>query len=128
MPPIVDGRPSRLQPPHHLTAKEAKLFHEVVTNTPSGQFSASDVYLLATFVQITALLEDAAAQARKADDKTRQIKFKMLSELCKTQAVLATKLRLAPQSRISSITAARQAANHRPSFYDTMNIPEEWQS
>jgi hypothetical protein len=127
-PLIVDGTPSRLLPPHHLTAKEAKLFHDVVSNTPSGQFSASDTYLLATFVQITALLEGAAATARKADDKTRQIKFKMLSELAKTQSLLATKLRLAPQSRISQITAARQANNHKPSFYDTMRSDWDWQS
>jgi hypothetical protein len=69
VPPIVDGTPLRLQPPHHLTAKEAKLFHEVVTNTPPGQFSASDTYLLVTFVQITALLEDAATRRERQTTK-----------------------------------------------------------
>jgi hypothetical protein len=44
----------------------------------------------------------------------------MLTELGKQQALLCTKLRLTPQSRTSQITAARQAAQHRPSAYDLM--------
>ncbi len=116
---IEDAGPN-LRPPHHLTAKEAQLFHEVVANTPPGQFSASDTYLLATFVQITALLEGAAATARKAGDKTRQIKFKMLAELAKTQSLIATKLLLVPSARIGPRTAGRTHDAHRPSAYDTM--------
>ena len=125
----VNGVPDAglsLRPPPHLTAKEAKLFQEVVANTPPGQFSASDAYLLATFVQITALLEDAAATARKADEKTRQIKFKMLAELAKTQSLIATKLRLVPSSRIGPRTAGRAHDAHRPSAYDAMGFDREF--
>jgi hypothetical protein len=49
---IADAGPN-LRPPPHLTATEAKLFVEVVANAPSGQFSASDVYLLTSFVRVT---------------------------------------------------------------------------
>ena len=52
-----------LRPPPHLTTTEAKLFAEVVANAPAGQFSASDVYLLATFAQVTKLAEGAARAA-----------------------------------------------------------------
>jgi hypothetical protein len=105
-----------------LSAKEAAVFNEVVTLAPPNAFVQSDVFLLSTFSRITALIAGAARAAAKADEKTKQIKYKMLAELVKTQCVLATKLRLAPQSRISQITAARQAASHQPSFYDTMRI------
>jgi hypothetical protein len=53
IPPASAG--PNLQPPRHLIATEARLFHEVVANAPPGQFSASDVYLLATFAQVTLL-------------------------------------------------------------------------
>src|SRR5262245_43659756 len=120
IPPNVDGRPDRLQPPDHLSAKEARLFNEVVTLAPPNLFAPADVFLIATFAHVTALIEDAAKAATKAKDGDRQVKYKMLSELAKTQSVLATKLRLAPQSRTSQITAARQSAQHRPSAYDLM--------
>ena len=70
IPPASAG--PNLQPPRHLIATEARLFHEVVANAPPGQFSASDVYLLATFAQVTLLVEGAAGAAAKANDKTRQ--------------------------------------------------------
>jgi hypothetical protein len=122
---IADTGPN-LRPPSHLTARETALFREVVANAPAAQFSASDTYLLTTFVQITALLEGAAATARKADDKTRQVKFKMLAELAKTQSLIATKLRLVPSARIGPRTAGRQHDGHKPSAYDTMGFDREF--
>jgi hypothetical protein len=120
----VDHGPSGLHPPAHLTAKEAKLFHDVVSNVPSTQFSRSDVYLLTTFTQVTVLLEDAVSAVRK---DTQPQNLKALNDLAKTQAMLATKLRLSTQSRTNAVNTARAHANHRPSFYDTMR-PEDWQS
>jgi hypothetical protein len=120
VPPIVDGTLDRLQSPEHLSAREARLFNEVVTLASPNQFAPSDVCLIATFAQVTALIEDAAKAAAQATDSDRQAKYKTLAELAKTQSVLATKLRLAPQSRISPATAARQAAGYRPSAYDVM--------
>ena len=116
---IADVRPS-LRPPHHLTAKEARLFHEVVGNAPSGQFSASDVYLLSTFVRVTLICDDAAKALAKANDKNRPTRMKIMDQAVKAQALLAIKLRLAPQSRIGPRTAGRRHDAHRPSAYDTM--------
>ena len=56
----VESAGPNLRPPANLTAKEAKLFHEVVANAPSSQFSASDVYLLSSFVRVTLICDDAA--------------------------------------------------------------------
>jgi hypothetical protein len=121
VPPNVDGRPDPLQPPPHLSSRQQKIFREIVSTAPPRQFSASDVFLVASLASVTALLQDATTAAGKANDKTRPAKIKTLSELCKIQAALCTKLRLTPQSRVSQVTAARQAAGHRPSAYDLIN-------
>jgi len=120
MPPHVDGRPDRLQPPPHLSLKQQKIFDEIVATAPPHQFSASDVLLVSSLASVTALLQDATKAAARASDKTRPARIKTLAELSKIQAALCTKLRLTPQSRMSQITAARQAAAHRPSAYDLM--------
>ena len=84
------------------------MFNEVVLLAPPKQFSASDVFLLTTFVQVTTLLEDAAKAASKANDETRVQKVKALAELAKLQGSLASKLRLAPQSRTNQLNTTRQ--------------------
>ena len=48
------------------------------------------------------------------------LKFKMLDPTVKTQALLATKLRLVTLARIGPRTAGRAHDAHRPSAYDTM--------
>ena len=67
IPPASAG--PNLQPPRPLIATEARLFHEVVANAPPGQFSASDVYLLATFAQVTLLVEGAAGAALRSEER-----------------------------------------------------------
>ena len=83
-----------LRPPPYLSATETKLFVEVVANVPSGQFSASDVYLLTSFVRVTLLCHQAPKALAKATDKTRSQRVKILEQMVKMQALLATKLRL----------------------------------
>jgi phage terminase small subunit len=113
----------RLDPPDHLTATEQKLFREVLANTPSGQFSLSDTYLLATFCQVTCVVRQAARSASTAKPKDRQSAFKMLAEAAKCQSMIATKLRLVPSARTSPRSLARASDAHRPSAYDT----REWE-
>jgi phage terminase small subunit len=114
-----------LRPPAHLSEREARLFNEVVLLAPPKQFSASDVFLLTTFSQVTSLLEDAAKAASKANDETRVQKVKALAELAKLQGSLASKLRLAPQSRTNQINTARQHDKHRPSAYDMIDWTDD---
>lgn len=109
----------RLVPPDILTSSEARLFREVVSSAPAGQFTASDVYLLCSFVRITLVCDDAAKSLAKATEKTRPIRMKILDQAVKMQALLASKLRLAPQARVSGRSLARASDAHRPSVYDT---------
>ena len=111
---------ANLRPPHHLTAKEAALFVEVVANAPAGQFGASDVYLLSSFVRVTLVCDHAAKALAKATDKNRPARMKMLDQAIKMQALLASKLRLATQSRIAPRTVGRAHDGHRPSAYEAM--------
>jgi hypothetical protein len=115
----------RLSPPSHLSAKAAAIFRHVVSSTPPGQFSDSDVYLLATFAAVTALIENAAREAGQADKDDHAQKLKMFNDLAKTQVMLATKLRLSTQSRTRAETTARRHADHKPSVYDMMR---EWEN
>jgi phage terminase small subunit len=117
----VNGEASvalQLLPPDHLTAKEQQLFREVLANTPSGQFSPSDTYLLSTFCQVICVVRQAARNASTAKPKDRQAAFKMLAEAAKTQSMIATKLRLVPSARTGPRTVGRAHDAHRPSAYD----------
>jgi len=75
---------------------------------------------------VTKLAGRAARAAAKANDKTRQARFKMLDQAVKMQALLASKLRLATQSRIAPRTAGRAHDAHWPSAYDTMGFDKEF--
>src|SRR5262245_877076 len=88
----------RLEPPAFLSATEAALFREVLLNVPAGHFARADQYLLATFCQVTMLCRQTAKAATKANAKDAPTRFKMLFEAVKTQALIATKLRLTVQS------------------------------
>ena len=123
--PSESTRPT-LRPPPHLSASEARLFNEVVTSAPSGQFSAGDVYLLTSFVRVTLICDQAIKALAKANDKTRPTRMKMLDQGIKMQALLATKLRLATMSRIGPRTAGLWHDRHKPSAYDTMGFDREF--
>jgi hypothetical protein len=122
----VESVGPNLRPPPHLSATEARLFNEVVANAPAGQFSASDVYLLTSFVRVTLVCDNAAKALAKANDKNRPTRMKMLDQAVKMQALLASKLRLATQSRIAPRTVGRAHDGHRPSAYDTMGFGKEF--
>jgi hypothetical protein len=100
----------------------------VVGNAPPGQFSASAVYLLASFVRVTLIVDGAAKALDKATEKTRPTRMKTLDQGIKMQALLASKLRLTTQARVDPKALTRKHNNHTPSFYDTMSedLPDDW--
>lgn len=102
-----------LQPPADLSASEAALFREVVANTASSHFAASDAPLLASYCQATLLARSAGKRMVRDPDLVAT-----WEKAVKAQAMLATKLRLTVQSRADAQTTARRAANHSPSAYD----------
>jgi hypothetical protein len=116
----VDGSRMPLEPPPHLSTKEAAIFREVIMSAPSSQFSNADVYLLASLATVTALIREASKAATKADDQNRVARHKTLFEAIKTQTLLCTKLRLTVQARSAAPATARAHSLHSPSVYDEM--------
>ena len=110
--PIAAAR-ERVQRPADLTKKERQLFDNLVATC--SHFKQSDFPLLISFVQASLL----AQQHRnpKSTDEAR-----IWHTAIKAQSLLATKLRLAPNTRLDRKTATRKAAAPRPSAYDLMDL------
>jgi hypothetical protein len=96
--PNVDGKPARLSPPTSLTPKEREVFVDLVAAVDARHFRESDLPLLISYVQASVM---AQAAARKGDTKTWE-------RVTRVQAMLATKLRVSPQTRLDPRTVARR--------------------
>jgi hypothetical protein len=99
----VTGKPPRQDPPSHLSDDERTLFVDLVESCAPSHFVKSDLPLLVSFVQATLLVRRAATGM--VDDPGLIAVFE---KSVKLQATLATRLRLAPQSRIDPKTLGRQ--------------------
>src|SRR5262245_48509403 len=99
----VDGEPPRLNPPADLTDDERTLFVELVDVCSRRHFVASDLPLLVSYVQATLLSRQAVKNAAKDAGA-----LAIWEKATRMQATLATRLRLAPQSRMDPKTLARQ--------------------
>jgi hypothetical protein len=95
----VDGEPARLQPPRGLSKAEQHQFNDLINATSPKHFAESDLPLLVTYVQATVMARSAIRDPKK---------IAVWEKATRVQAVLATKLRLAPQSRSDAKTTARQ--------------------
>ena len=94
----VDGAPPRPHPPAYLQDDERTLFTELVAACDARHFVESDLPLLVSYVQAT-LLSRATARDPKM--------IAVWEKATRMQATLATRLRLAPQSRTDPKTIAR---------------------
>ena len=112
----VNGDGPRLEPPAYLTEPERALFAELVAVCPAQQFVASDVPLLASYVQATILARSAVKRAGK-DSRA----LSTWEKATKVQAMLSTKLRLTPHSRTDPKTIGHHVRAQRPlSVYEQM--------
>ncbi len=105
----VEGEPSRLDPPADLTDGERSLFLQIVGACSPRHFVPSDLPLLTSFVQATLM----ARQTAGAPDKVG-----IWEKAVRVQGMLATRLRLAPQSRFDAKTNARQQPRVGPWPWD----------
>jgi hypothetical protein len=112
----VTGQPSRLTPPSYLTKPERSLFVELVSSCDPRHFIVSDLPLLTSFVQAT-------LEARKGPRGD----IEYWEKAVRIQAMLATRLRLAPQARTNPRTVARRAAaaSAPVSYYDKMRMEDD---
>jgi phage terminase small subunit len=95
----VDGSPPPLQPPSFLNAGERKVFRELINSVDTRHFVAADLPLLVSFVQATLM-------SRKTARNPKQIAA--WEKSVRVMAMLATRLRISPQSRYDNRAAARQ--------------------
>ena len=100
LPVNLTGEPTRLTPPAFLSAEEAALFTEVIGACDVSHFRKSDEPLLVAFVQATLMSREAAHDPSK---------ILVWEKVTRMQATLATRLRLAPQSRLDPKTVGRHA-------------------
>jgi hypothetical protein len=100
VPLAMRGEPPRLSPPSFLSAEEVALFNEVVGACDVSHFRKSDEPLLVAFIQATLMSRDAAHDPSK---------ILVWEKATRMQATLATRLRLAPQSRLDPKTVGRHA-------------------
>jgi hypothetical protein len=91
----IDVDNARLAPPSWLSRDEKKLFSEIVGSTRARHFTPSDEPLLCSYVQATMLVRRAIKKAGR--DRAALVTWERATKI---QGTLATKLRLAPQSRL----------------------------
>jgi phage terminase small subunit len=109
----VDGSPSRLQPPSHLSASERRRFIEIVSNCDARHFRPSDVTLLCRFVESDLLAQKAAKELRRgAVSKDGRVSpwLVVQEKAMRALTALSLRLRLAPQSRIDAKAMGRHEA------------------
>ena len=106
----IDAREVRLIAPTDLSAAAAKIWQSIVASTSPEHFRTSDVPLLKTFVEASALADRARA-ALVEDGPILEGKvspwLKVQEASVRSQATLAVRLRLCPSSRIDPKTAGR---------------------
>lgn len=108
----------RLDTPSYLTKEEAALFREVIASCPPTQFVRSDLPTVVAYVQ--AILTARSSLRALTGKKLNPMLIQLWDRAVKQQAMLATKLRLAPQSRVDPKVLGRKTAAHRPSAYEQM--------
>src|SRR5262245_27033403 len=89
----VDIEQTRLAPPSWLSRDEKKVFAEIVAACRAKHFTPADEPLLVSYMQATLLARASIKKAQK--DRSALACWEKATP---TQAVLATKLRLAPQA------------------------------
>src|SRR5262245_58646722 len=103
--------------PSNLSAAERLTVEQLVVNAGSDHFTKNDAPLLAGYVQALGLMQHYAEKARNQPSYVKHH-----NQACKSAALLATKLRLAPSSRMSPRVAARVAEKRgNVSAYDLMD-------
>lgn len=101
----VTGRPPRLSPPRYLNKAERAIFVELIGACDARHFVESDLPLLASYSQATRMARAAARDPSKVGLWERAVRV---------QATLATRLRLAPQSRTDPQTVGRRQVRRGP--------------
>jgi phage terminase small subunit len=114
----IDAGKARLKPSSKLIAPERELFVKLVRGCAPNHFRETDRLLLEEYVREALLLQQAAEALRQngavMPDGKISPWFQVQQRACKTMAVLATRLRLTPASRLHPKSVARQTTPSHP--------------
>lgn len=101
---VINTQALRLSPPDYLNDKEAAIFQEIVNSCDPRHFRKSELPLLCLYCTSVGLARYYSAHIGQEKQFFRQ--WESAAKLC---AQLATKLRLAPQSRLKAEAVERHA-------------------
>ena len=108
----LDASASRVLPPADLTKEEREAFVKLVGSVHPNHFQQHDVPLIVAYVQ--SMLHSRKSSADLSSKFAGPGTLAMWDRSTKMMATLATRLRLAPQSRFDAKTAHRNAAKTPP--------------
>jgi hypothetical protein len=104
---VSSAKSSRLTAPTSLSQPARTLFNEIVSACDPRHFTEAEEPLLVSYVQLVIKVRQCEAK----------LPIEQLERLLRTQALLATKLRLTPQTRIDK-NVIRRWPNNQPSYLD----------
>ena len=120
----VDGSPSKLVPPAYLPEREREIFRRLVGSSDPRHFVVADEPLLCRYAEAVAMAEEAARHLREEGHVVggRTNPWLVVQEKAVRAIVpLATKLRLAPQSRLDKTVTGARAKAPLASPYDMID-------
>jgi hypothetical protein len=135
---IVGGNPDaarRIATPEDLTEAERERFAAIVRAYPADWFDAATEPLLKEYVRLRTTVDTLAEAIRqiKPEELTGDATARRYSDFCrlrnsaqKTMATLATKMRLAQQSRYDDRKAGRATSKEAPAAGGAARKP--WES
>lgn len=108
---VIDVAKTKLSAPKDLSPAALRIWESIVSSTAPEHFRASDVPLLKTYCEASALADRASATLAEegpiTDGKVSPW-LKVSESSARSQATLAVRLRLCPSSRLDAKTAARE--------------------
>lgn len=109
---------SRAKPPRHLSKLAKQAWKQIVNTLPAEHFRASDLFLLEAYCEAYATWRDAQIELAKPENKftvvshtgfeTANPLLNVIKQASSSMAQLSTKLRLAPNARISNSKAGHE--------------------
>src|SRR5262245_43666912 len=108
----LDPAVSRVVPPADLNKEEAEAFRKLVASVHPQHFAPQDVPLIIAYVQ--SMLHSRRASEALSGKFAGKDTLAMWDRSTKIMSTLATRLRLAPQSRYDAKTAHRNARKVTP--------------
>jgi hypothetical protein len=112
---------NQLSPPAELSAPEKQVFKEIVSSVSRDHFAPSDTFLIGAYAQAVVAARTFAKQLSRRPELTDR-----WAQAVKVQGIIATKLRLAPQSRYDALRAGRRGkqAKQTASAYDHIELED----